>query len=593
MAAPSPETLAAQLARCVEQFRDPGSGGAQKVEFRALMHLLRQQGLTIREDRGRMLVNGAPMDGAGAGAGALAHRLALHNIGEISMPREPPPAEVFQLVQALAEQPGEGDIPSLLRAAGVTQVRVALAATSSPDTPAPPGTSGGGAGLGTEGILRGEPMTDIASPRERVGGVPALTHDPLPPSEESALPSTGTARPSDALPSVGTPDQAPPAAAPAPPAAPRPPRRSRPVPAPAPVPPPAPAPGPERRVVPESPGGEFGPAAARGQTPDAVLAELARNPNAANVGDLLAVLGRQVENAARANRVEQAIAVLAGVVQQEARVTDASARRHYSIALRRMYSKALLKEVAQLLAAPAHRDAAVVVLRRAGADAVELLIDRLVAAQTIGERRGVFDALRQMSEGRGQLVQMLTHQQWFVVRNVAELVGEMGMESAVPGLAKQIEHPDERVRKAVALALAKIGSGSVGEPLRRALRDKSAEVRAHVALGVGGRRSSALAMPLVVALQEERDETVQRELLLALGRIGTADAVQALIKVVQPAGRLFGRKPVALRLAAVEALRLAATAAAAGTLEGLTGDPDRQVSAAAQDALEDLKRRRK
>ncbi len=496
MAAPSPDTLAAQLARCVEQFRDPGSVQAQKLEFRALMHLLRQQGLTIRDDRGRMLVNGAPMDGGGAALGALTRRLELHNVGEISMPREPPPAEVFQLVKALAEQPGEGDIPSLLRAAGVTQVRAALGATSPPDAPAPPGTSGAGAGLGTEGILRGEPMTDIASPRERVGTPP---------------------------------------------------------------PPPARAAGPERGVAPGSPSGDFGPASARGQKPDAVLAELARNPNAANVGDLLAVLGQQVENAARANRVEQALAVLAGVVQQEARVTDASARRHYSIALRRMYSKALIKEVAQLLAAPAHRDAAVVVLRRAGADAVELLIERLVAAQTIGERRGVFDALRQMSEGRGQLVQMLTHHQWFVVRNVAELVGEMGLEA---------------------------------EALRRALRDKSAEVRMQVALGVGGRRSSALAMPLVVALQEEKDETVQRELLLALGRIGTADAVQALIKVVQPAGRLFGRKPVALRVAAVEALRIAATPVAAGTLEGLAGDPDRQVGAAAQDALEDLKRRK-
>jgi HEAT repeat protein len=78
--------------------------------------------------------------------------------------------------------------------------------------------------------------------------------------------------------------------------------------------------------------------------------------------------------------------------------------------------------------------------------------------------------------------------------------------------------------------------------------------------------------------------------LLALGRIGTPDAVQALIKVSQPAGRLFGRRPAALRVAAVEGLRLAATAAAVGTLEGLLGDGDRHVAGAAEDALRELKK---
>ncbi|MGH7318218.1 MAG: HEAT repeat domain-containing protein, partial [Candidatus Rokuibacteriota bacterium] len=146
-------------------------------------------------------------------------------------------------------------------------------------------------------------------------------------------------------------------------------------------------------------------------------------------------------------------------------------------------------------------------------------------------------------------------------------------------------------RKAVALALAKIGTRSAAEPLRRALRDKSADVRMQVALGIGGRKSSALAMPLVVAMEEEKDEAVERELILALGRIGSPDAVQALIKFAQPAGRIFGRKPTELRLAAIEALRLAASAAAVGTLEGLADDGDKQVRAAARDALTDLKRK--
>src|SRR6266705_3038623 len=222
-------------------------------------------------------------------------------------------------------------------------------------------------------------------------------------------------------------------------------------------------------------------------------------------------------------------------------------------------------------------------------NAAALLVDRLVAAPTAGERRGVFDALRQMTEGTEQLVHMLEHREWFVVRNVAELIGELGMDEAVPALARRLEHDDERVR--VALALAKIGTRSAAEPLRRALRDKSADVRIQVALGIGGRKSFALAMPLVVALEEEGDETVERELILALGRIGSPDAVQALIKFAQPAGRMFGRKPSALRLAAIEALRLAGTAPAVGTLEGLADDADRQVRSAARLALTELKRK--
>ena len=55
---------------------------------------------------------------------------------------------------------------------------------------------------------------------------------------------------------------------------------------------------------------------------------------------------------------------------------------------------------------------------------------------------------------------------------------------------------------------------------------------------------------------------------------------------------MFGRKPVALRVAAVEALRLAATAPAVGTLEGLQGDAERQVGAAAREALLELKKRK-
>ena len=498
-----PQTFATLFARTLDLFRDPTAKEGQKVQFRALVELLKLDAVTITIDGGRLAVNGTPLDGAGYRV--LAQRLEFHSVSEIQIPAATPPAEMFELLRALADQPGESDVPSRLQTAGGERIKVAIQA----------------------------PLASMS------------LDDGPPTSHQGAAPP---------------PASAPPAGAPDVPAI----------------------------LQQES---AFSPAAAASRSSTDLLAELQRKPTGPQVPDLLAVLSRQLETAMRANRLEQAVAIVAGIVRAEQSIGEEARRRQYSIALKRMYTKPLLEGIAHLVPMPAQREAALLALQRAGEGGVEVLLDLLVAAPTIDERRGIFQALTGMKEGTDQLVHMLGHHQWFVVRNVAELVGELGLEEAVPALARQLDHEDERVRKAVALALAKTGSRSAAEPLRRALKDKSPEVRIQAAVGVGGRKASALAMPLVVAMGEEENEAVEQELMLALGRIGSPDAVQALIKFAQPGGKLFGRKPTALRVTAVEALRLAATPAAIGTLEGLGADSDKQVRAAAQAALRDLKQK--
>jgi len=49
-------------------------------------------------------------------------------------------------------------------------------------------------------------------------------------------------------------------------------------------------------------------------------------------------------------------------------------------------------------------------------------------------------------------------------------------------------------------------------------------------------------MPLVVAMEEEKDEAVERELILALGRIGSPDAVQALCFLAGANSVFYGEK---------------------------------------------------
>jgi len=503
------QDFAALFERTLDLFRDPGAKGGQKAQFRTLAGLLKVEAVTIAVQDGRLWVNSAAVDGA-----TLLQRLEFHSVKEIAIPADPPVSEVFELLRVLAEQPGDEDIASRLRAGGATRISVRM-----------------------QTFVFGTPIAPVSAPPPPHVPPPAA---PLSPSKEAP-------RDVEDIPEI------------------------------------------VREATAQSIG--FSPAAAATRTTSDLVAQLNDKPDGPHVGELLAVLGRQLETAMKSQRTTQVLMIVAGIIRAEQQVSDATRRRQYSIALKRMYSKALLEAIAEVANHPTDRDDSLLVLRRAGEDGVEVLLDLLVAAPTIEERRGIFMALTGMKEGTDQLVHMLGHHQWFVVRNVAELAGELALEEAVPALAQQLEHDDERVRKAVALALAKIGSSAAAEPLRRALRDKSPEVRIQAAIGVGGRKSAALAMPLVVAMEEETDEAVVRELILGLGRIGSTAAVQALIKFAQPGGRLFGRKPAGLRATAVEALRLAATPAAVGTLEGLTDDGDKQVRNAAQSALADLKRK--
>src|SRR5881628_1377541 len=247
---PTLDNLAARFAQCVSLFRDPSAKAEQKKEFRALLGLLQDTAVTLRLAPGGsgIELNGVPCEAAGLAT--LVERLDLHGIGEIALPANPPPAQLFELLQALADQPGTHDVTSRLAAAGADRIRIAPAgpppstSTAQRGPVASPEDFGGrepvvpnpdtpvdrkSGALGTAGILRGESMRDIKSvPLE---GVPLVTHDPPPPKAADALPGVvDRARPPRdsgaeellSLSSERHPEPAPPRAAPGLPASPRP-----------------------------------------------------------------------------------------------------------------------------------------------------------------------------------------------------------------------------------------------------------------------------------------------------------------------------------------------------------------------------------
>jgi HEAT repeat protein len=284
------------------------------------------------------------------------------------------------------------------------------------------------------------------------------------------------------------------------------------------------------------------------------------------------------ETAARDNKVDTVATFFCAVVSREERAPEGDLKRAYGMAMRRLTKPTLLRPVASLL--PRRRDKAdeyIAVLTRAGEDGADALIEQLTQAQSLGDRRIFFDALVSLKAGVSALIHMLGDPRWYVVRNAADLLGEMEAKEAEAPLGELIRHSDERVRRAAVTALSKIATPRAMQNLQEALKDGSAQVRMQAAAGLAARKQSKSAVTLAKALDEEEDLDVQLSIVGALGRIATPDAVQKLIKAAEAEGRFFKKKPVALRVAAVQALGEARTPAALNALQALNKDREKDV----------------
>ncbi len=207
--------------------------------------------------------------------------------------------------------------------------------------------------------------------------------------------------------------------------------------------------------------------------------------------------------------------------------------------------------------------------------AVPLLLERLGTATSITERQRCCDVLFQLGSGLEVLIAGLQDPRWYIVRNVALVLGELRAEAAVRPLARHLHAADPRVRDAAARALSQIDTGAAMLALLPALRDRSVEVRrlAARATARAARRHAMIGVSTcIAALEAEEDAEVTHELFGALGGLGTADAIHYLLRVVTGATR-SAHDPM-LRLAAMEAIAGSSAPAAAEVTAALSTDSD-------------------
>jgi hypothetical protein len=307
------------------------------------------------------------------------------------------------------------------------------------------------------------------------------------------------------------------------------------------------------------------------------------SPSTGELGAAVDELVREGKEAIQREDWEGLLEVALRMVEAEASATTQYGGGPYRIQLKRLLGRKQLAMIAKLVNGPRKQEV-ISVMRRCGADATEILMDLLVDSMSMGERRGYYAAITQMNEGTEAIIAHLGHYKWYVVRNAAELCGELELAEAVPALSRQIAHADERVRKSVALALAKIATTSAVAPLRQLLADQSKAVRLQAVGAMSGRRAHHMVGIVGEFLKKESENEVQTEGLLALGRMGGPDAVAVLREWASPGGKLLGRRPMAVRLNAVRGLGLCGPDAAE-VLSALQKDDSAEVRSAASAAL--------
>jgi len=328
------------------------------------------------------------------------------------------------------------------------------------------------------------------------------------------------------------------------------------------------------------------------QSLEAALGALDAAPYEGDILSRLTPVAAAIKELLQQDKLERALPAVATLVDLEEKAPDEATRRAYGIALLRLFEGNLLEAAADMLMDIRFQGGAAQVMARARAPAFEMLHKRLDAAVDVEEARVYARVITPIVDDVRPLLPLLEHQRWPVAESVANILGELAREESVPALARAMEHADGRVRRAAVIALSKISSKAAVEHMLKAVASDDDALRSAVAAGVEGRKSSALAMPILkVAEESSARPEVRRDCYQALGRIGTPEALQALLAAAEPGGRIVGRKSSEQRIAAINGLKQADDPRIIDKLARFSADRDKAVRAAATQAMSEMRTR--
>ncbi len=223
-------------------------------------------------------------------------------------------------------------------------------------------------------------------------------------------------------------------------------------------------------------------------------------------------------------------------------------------------------------------------------NSIQPLIKLLGELKNSKTRRVVCDSLSEIGKNAIEIiVPFIDDKRWYLVRNIAYILGRIGKEQAFPYLQKLFNHNEIRVRREAIQALGLIGGPKAVGLLIRALTDIDARIRAMAAINLGkiGKTSGLASLLELVQSKDfpKKDPTEMKAFFDAIGMIGSNEATPVLQEILERKS-LFGRgKPDGMRNGAANALAMIGSAEAKTILEAGRDSKDESIRNACAQAM--------
>ncbi len=230
---------------------------------------------------------------------------------------------------------------------------------------------------------------------------------------------------------------------------------------------------------------------------------------------------------------------------------------------------------------------------------VPSIINLLGKAKVRKTRKALSDILVEF--GRRDITPILARLQggeWFVIRNLVQIIGQIGNLQAVESLNKLVQYPDDRVRKEVLLTLISVGKENekVKGMILLFLNDRDVALRRQ-ALQVIQIHQYEKALPILMKMIAAEDFSSREEdekylIFSAIGKLGKADLIPMLKEYLKPSFFFWikRRQKEGRALCAVYALKKMETPQAAALLTEAKRHPYKMVGDLASKTLVEIQR---